>query len=113
MNKKGDISITIIIYAAIALIVMVVLWAIFTGRMGSFVNNLKGEEDKAQDKSVDILKSCQLPFDVAECSSITPGSDPKRCDNTDCILQNNKCVYPASLCAGQAQDKCNPPCEWA
>jgi hypothetical protein len=38
--KKADISINTIIVAAIALIVLVVLVAIFTGRMGLFVNDI-------------------------------------------------------------------------
>lgn len=46
-NKKGaDLPINTIIIAAIVLIVLVVLWAIFTGRMGVFSTGLKKEESK-------------------------------------------------------------------
>jgi hypothetical protein len=46
MNKRGQgISINVIIVAAIALIVLVVLWAIFTGRMGGFTTGVKGTQD--------------------------------------------------------------------
>lgn len=42
MDKKGvDISVNVIIVAAIALAVLVVLFAIFTGRMGGFSRGVK------------------------------------------------------------------------
>ena len=42
MNKKGQgLPLNTIIIAAIVLIVLVVLWAIFTGRMGVFTKGLK------------------------------------------------------------------------
>ena len=41
MNKKGQgLPLNVIIIAAIVLIVLVVLWAIFTGRMGVFSKGL-------------------------------------------------------------------------
>ena len=43
MNKKAQgLSLNTIIVAAIVLIVLIVLWAIFTGKMGSFSQGLTG-----------------------------------------------------------------------
>ena len=45
MNKKSQgLSINMIIIAAIALVVLIVLWAIFTGRMGQFNIGVKDVE---------------------------------------------------------------------
>lgn len=49
MNKKGQgISINTIIIAAIALAVLVVLFAIFTGRLGSFSKGVQDTDTCAQ-----------------------------------------------------------------
>ena len=41
-GKKGQgLSLNVIIIAAIVLIVLIVLWAIFTGRMGGFTSGVK------------------------------------------------------------------------
>ena len=49
MNKKGQgISINTIIIAAIGLAVLVVLFAIFTGRLGIFTRTLKDTDTCAQ-----------------------------------------------------------------
>jgi len=49
MNKKGQsISINTIIVAAIALTVLVVLFAIFTGRLGIFSTGVKDTDTCAQ-----------------------------------------------------------------
>jgi len=40
-NKSQGLSLNVIIVAAIALIVLIVLWAIFTGRMGQTVSKLE------------------------------------------------------------------------
>jgi len=45
MKKKGQgLSLNVIIVAAIALIVLIVLWAIFTGRMGGFSKGVVGTQ---------------------------------------------------------------------
>lgn len=57
MNKKGDLSINLIIIAAIALLVLVVLAAIFTGRLGIFSK----ESNKCEPnigKCVSITSGC-------------------------------------------------------
>ena len=47
MNKKSQgLSLNTIIIAAIVLIVLVVLWAIFTGRMGGFSKSLNDCESR-------------------------------------------------------------------
>jgi hypothetical protein len=48
-NKKGDLSINIIIVAAIALIVLVVMVAVFTGRISIWGKNV----DELSNKSCD------------------------------------------------------------
>ncbi len=52
MSKKGDLSLNIIIVAALALIVLVVLVVIFTGRIGIF----KGGVDKTGDAELISMK---------------------------------------------------------
>jgi len=44
MKKGQGLSLNTIIIAAIVLIVLVVLWAIFTGRMGTFASGVKEVE---------------------------------------------------------------------
>jgi len=45
MKKKAQgLSLNTIIVAAIVLIVLVVLWAIFTGRLGAFAGGVKEQE---------------------------------------------------------------------
>lgn len=46
MKKAQGLSLNTIIIAAIVLIVLVVLWAIFTGRMGGFTRGIAEAEDK-------------------------------------------------------------------
>ena len=41
MKKAQGLSLNVIIIAAIVLIVLIVLWAIFTGRIGSFTSDVK------------------------------------------------------------------------
>lgn len=43
MNKKGDMTINIIIAAAIAMVVLVVMLLIFTGRINIFNSECPGE----------------------------------------------------------------------
>ena len=45
MNKKGvELSVNVIIIAIIAILVLTVLFAIFTGKMASFMNMLAGKK---------------------------------------------------------------------
>ena len=49
MKKAQGLSLNIVIVAAIVLIVLIVLWAIFTGRMGGFVRGLEEAEKQCGD----------------------------------------------------------------
>ncbi len=49
MKKAQGLSLNVIIVAAIALIVLIVLWAIFTGRMGVFTQGLQEAEKNCDD----------------------------------------------------------------
>ncbi len=50
MKKKGQgLSLNVIIVAAIALIVLIVLWAIFTGRMGTTVGGIEKADQDARE----------------------------------------------------------------
>lgn len=75
MQKKGvEISISTIIVAAIALAVLVVLFAIFTGRLGSFSTGVS--------QTVSCENSCKAlgmlrgptsgPADKPECEGLNP-----------------------------------------
>ncbi len=69
MNKKGQsISINTIIIAAIALAVLVVLFAIFTGRLGGFTMGVQNTDTCAQ-------KCSSLNMN----SGSNPTSDTKSC----------------------------------
>ncbi len=48
MKKGQGLSLNTIIIAAIVLIVLVVLWAIFTGRMGVFTKGIQEEDIKTR-----------------------------------------------------------------
>ena len=71
LNKKGvDISVNVIIVAAIALAVLVVLFAIFTGRLGSFSRGISETDTCAQKCS-----SLDLAFREAAPESRNCGDD--------------------------------------
>ncbi|MCX8147064.1 MAG: hypothetical protein N3D84_01205 [Candidatus Woesearchaeota archaeon] len=56
--KKGDLSINIIIIAAIALVIFVVLLLIFSGRMGLFTRSI----EKCQGTCVKTAAECPGPY---------------------------------------------------
>ena len=65
MKKGQGLSLNTVIIAAIVLIVLVVLWAIFTGRMGTFSSTLKETTDpKAcpEGSSVQPVEGCDFPI---------------------------------------------------
>ena len=69
MNKKGQgISINVIIIAAIGLAVLVVLFAIFTGRLGIFTKTLKDTDTCAQKcSSINMKLGNLLTQDTKSC----------------------------------------------
>ena len=74
MNKKSQgISINVIIIAAIGLAVLVVLFAIFTGRLGIFTKTLKDTDTCAQKCSaINMALGNALNQDTKSCPG---GSD--------------------------------------
>ena len=48
MKKGQGLSLNTIIIAAIVLIVLIVLWAIFTGRMGTFTKGVVDKTDNVE-----------------------------------------------------------------
>ncbi len=80
MSRKGQsISINTIIVAAIALAVLVVLFAIFTGRLGIF--------SKALDTCANLGGSCEISCDASRQREYTVGK-------TDCSERQEKCCIP-------------------
>ena len=57
MNKKGDISLNIIIMAAVGLLVLVILSVIFIGKMGLTSKNVDNCETKGG-QCVDTAATC-------------------------------------------------------
>ena len=74
MNKKGQsISINTIIVAAIALAVLVVLFAIFTGRLGGFTKGVQETDTCAQKcSSLNMPNSADLT--QPECTQRPSGT---------------------------------------
>ncbi|MBU0614763.1 MAG: hypothetical protein KJ601_01600 [Nanoarchaeota archaeon] len=75
MRKKSQgLSLNVIIVAALALIVLIVLWAIFTGRMGSTSKELQRCRGEC------VLESqCTAPdlsFDKSVCPQVIPMPAP-------------------------------------
>ncbi len=63
MRKGQGLSLDTIIIAAIVLIVLIVLWAIFTGRMGVFAQGLAKAESNCKDVCTAIGKEGGLSTD--------------------------------------------------
>ena len=72
MNKKGQsISINTIIIAAIGLAVLVVLFAIFTGRLGGFTKGVQETDTCAQKcSSLNLQKTIDVSF-ASDCKGQT------------------------------------------
>ena len=70
MRKAQGISINVIIIAAIALAVLVVLFAIFTGRIGGFTQGIK-ETDTCKQKcqSLNMQWGTALNSEGSQCAS--------------------------------------------
>ncbi len=70
MKKAEGLPLNTIIIAAIVLIVLIVLWAIFTGRMGGFTTGVK-KQTEVQCPSENNWKDACGPNEI-----IVPVSDP-------------------------------------
>lgn len=74
MNKKSQsISINTIIVAAIALAVLVVLFAIFTGRLGGFTKGVQ-ETDTCAQKCASLNLPQAQDLSQGECQQRTSGT---------------------------------------
>jgi len=77
--KAQGLSLNTIIVAAIVLIVLIVLWAIFTGKMGSFTGGLAGTTE-GQNACNDICKAAGIYKNTGDlgtakaCEVTTPES---------------------------------------
>ncbi len=93
MKKGQGLSLNTIIIAAIVLIVLIVLWAIFTGRMGKFTAGLKSEEEKAQaeaKKFESMATGEETPLDkLSTCFG-------RQSVGAECRCGNNRCVQPST-----------------
>ena len=71
MNKKGQgISINTIIIAAIGLAVLVVLFAIFTGRLGIFTRGVQETDTCAQKcASLNMKQGTELRTEGSQCET--------------------------------------------
>ena len=68
MKKGQGLSLNTIIIAAIVLIVLVVLWAIFTGRMGIFSKGLKETTEQKVNCASDLIGGT-VKNDAAACTT--------------------------------------------
>jgi len=107
MKKKAQgLSLNVIIVAAIALIVLIVLWAIFTGRMGTTVSGIDTAEKDARAAAAAIgstgvssaTYTWKLAVTTSSCELISQGktvADTKctgtKIPNTDVTKKNFCC----------------------
>lgn len=97
MKKAQGLPLNTIIIAAIVLIVLIVLWAIFTGRMGKFTSGLKTEEKKAQKEAEKFEKLAvkeQCVGGLVEAESCLCGTGP----NAQICEKNQICNLAAETC---------------
>lgn len=91
-KKSQGLSLNVIIVAAVVLIVLIVLWAIFTGRIGAFSTETEIQDVKAQMNAKRIAqqalgKPC-LNKDISkDCSEIT---NKDKCTDLGCKYDDKK-----------------------
>jgi len=91
MKKKGQsISINTIIIAAIALAVLIVLFAIFTGRLGIFSKGVQDTDTCTQKCTSLNLKKTTSDVTAAGCST-TSGGQQIAGKYSDVTGENNVC----------------------
>ncbi|MDO8740226.1 MAG: hypothetical protein Q7J54_01485 [Candidatus Woesearchaeota archaeon] len=94
-NKKGmDMSVNVIIIAALALIVLVVLFAIFTGRLGGFSLAVQSCVDKGGEcvKPNAAGTSADCAAEKSADWTILRGTDCEKDDNKDKKSDNFCCI---------------------
>lgn len=99
-RKAQGLSLNTIIIAAIVLIVLVVLWAIFTGRMGKFTQDIKTQDLKTQEsanKLAAMSKGNCLDIATNGCAGLKK-DDLCRIDNAGacglCSADSGACTAP-------------------
>jgi len=104
MKKGQGLSLNTIIVAAIVLIVLIVLWAIFTGRMGTFTEGVKTADEQAIEKAKGIAQDAQTGADVGsilgdlETCSATTTSGKCKCGTAECTAEGKACPATANTC---------------
>ena len=115
--KSQGLSLNTIIIAAIVLVVLIVLWYIFTGRLGKSTTELTEQEVRAQMSAKRtsqevfnkpclnkiIAKDCREITKETECKKLTCDYDSKKepkCQGIpDCgVLSKSECSSYGSLC---------------
>jgi hypothetical protein len=90
MKKGQGLSLNTIIIAAIVLIVLVVLWAIFTGRMGVFSKGMQEQEARA------YTCICSNPSEPAQycAAAMRKAADKDVVIPTECGGKWTDCIVP-------------------
>ena len=118
MKKGQGLSLNTIIIAAIVLIVLVVLWAIFTGRMGKFS---QGISDITREKTCAEAGGVKRTGD--DCGDDTPlfGKFTDVTTGEACCKIRGKCMGSYTKADGtvgvceddfKTPDTCREPCTW-
>jgi len=125
MHKKSQLSLKTIIIAAIVLIVLVVIWAIFTGRIGTFSEGLEAKESERTSAVKDIKSKLGLDTSSGSCkiSSNCDGISGLQNDDSDCATVGCDYTIPNGPCTGSpscpsTEGECNNlpyslVCEWS
>jgi len=90
MNKKGELSLQIVVVSILSLLVLVVLIAIFTGNIGPFVGSLK-------DCAGTYKGSCKLTCDNGEVIVSKPTDCNKQKIVVDGVSKTKICCKPLEL----------------
>ena len=88
MNKKGDISLNIIIIAAVGLLVLVILSVIFIGKMGMTSKNVDNCETKGG-TCVGNNNACTDPAPNGRAGKVAPSSF--KCFDTNNVQDSRVC----------------------
>ena len=105
MKKGQGLSLNTIIIAAIVLIVLIVLWAIFTGRMGNFTKGINYEEVKAKEAANAFEKKALGTEDLNLCYSGRRDGTSCKCAKDDGTF-NMGCTFTGKACG--ADGACPP-----
>jgi hypothetical protein len=112
LSKKGQgLSLNVIIIAALALIVLVILVAIFTGRLGIFDSAL-GEEGDSELIKMRISYSQCAPSSSDEATFKREYSTAESLDDKDQATQNYRTVIDRCAVYNEKVDCTADSCRW-